>query len=277
MLCRLLKHDFTYSAKTFLAMGAIAIAIAFIMAITSDAINQMEGDFIYVLMMVLMLGIVGMAIAAIVQIFQFYHRSFFSHSGYLQFTLPVRRGTQLASKLIVSMAWFLYALTVAVVAIAIIIVIADGVEFRDVFPTMFNTQTLVTLLDLFFLAIAAIALMFFCITLAHSVFFNKRIHGIISGIIGFLYTGLAMWVVNLLQGRYLARETIERIDINGGITAWDRYWPQVGLEYGRLVVYENEFGWHIFIDIYTNAAMLGFAALAIAATWYLLKKRVSLR
>jgi hypothetical protein len=53
--------------------------------------------------------------------------------------------------------------------------------------------------------------------------------------------------------------------------------PLVGLQYGRIVIDQNILGQPVYIDIFLVAFTLAAAAIAIAATHYLLKKRISLQ
>jgi len=296
MLSKLIKHDLSYSAKPFLAMAVIAVALTAIMFLVPETIGE-DMPFGMIVMIVASLSFVGIGIASIVQIFQFYSQSMFSNAGYLTFTLPAKRSLVYASKLIVSMIWVFLAIATVFVIIVMLWFITEGTMAND-FWDMFNLPILINIMTIVLTAMFLIATMFFCITLSHSIFVGKKIHGVISGVIGFAYTWLNFWLIDLLSRRYTYSSAHEiTVPHGSGTDTFTIYRdiPMTGIRYGRIVVgevYGVTFGGFsdgdtlnvtssiaepVFIDIFQIGLIAGLSALAIAVTYYLLKKRVSLR
>lgn len=269
-LCKVVKRDFRFSAAAFFAMGGIALAIAGILVLTANNIDNFRTQ--QLIMAVSMLSFMALGLAAIVQIFMFFRRSLFSKAGYLAFTLPVGRGVLLASKLIVSMIWFLYALAVTFVIIVIAALGADA-TFSE-FASFFDGWLLVQIVRLVQIAFFAICLMFACVALSNSVFAGKRVHGILSGFGGIVYGGLFFWIFNSFEGRSWAMQRFST-NLSGQPSVWYGRRPLLGLRYGRIPIRPGD-PLSEFIDIFQIGLTLGMAAIIIGATYYLLKRRVAL-
>jgi len=285
MLSKLIKYDFIYSSKIFFALGAIAIALAFILGGVDsiyqgqrmELMGQEQSIFFvpnsfFMQMATLLFFPIG-AVAAI-HIAQFYRKNMFGNAGYLAMTMPINRGTVLASKLIVSFAWALYSIAVILAMIAITHVVSPYLIIADFF-IFIDIGTLVSILNITFVALAAVCLLFFCITLAHSVLNGRRVSAVLSGIIGFLYSWLYAHLADLLAGRFLHDGLHISQQGVGNIIALHP--PLTGFQYGRIVAGQRPWGGHdVYIDIWFLAFTLVAAAVAIIATRYLLKNRVSI-
>ena len=280
MMLKLMKHDFRYSAKTFFALGAVIMTISAIFTFATYTyyfqrilyahlperyhLSSLIADF-----SVWMLAVV--AIITIFHITYFYRKSMFGRTGHLTLTMPISRGTLLASKLAVSFIWFsVYAILVTLGMTAVLFILWPALSFGPFF-----VEALIVWTHAAFIAFAAIALVFFCITLFHSVLTNMRLRGIISGAIGLVSAGLYIVAAGALYARFMVehqRVFAEPINL-----------PLVGLQYGRIVIHSRTIVdrgvWehYVFIDIFLVAFTLAIAAIAIAATHYLLKKRISLQ
>ena len=270
MLSKLIKHDLKYSAKTFLAMSVMAVALAWILFFVMG-IGDEDTPLTIVITIVMVLSYVAIGIASITQIFQFYNQSMFSNAGYLTFTLPVKRSSVFASKIIVSMIWVLFAILTVFVIIILAWFMAEGAEAVDL-RSFFGADMLVGMTPAILSALLLVVTMFFCITLSRSVFMGKKIHGVISGVIGFGFAFLSFWLMDVLTSRYTIIEAQE-IPMDNGIIVFNASTPMTGLQYGRIVIAENG----AFFDVFQLGLLIGLSALVIAATYYLLKKRVSLR
>jgi len=272
MFLKLLKYDFMFSAKTFSALGGIAFGVVIIIALTHRVSDG--GGVESLLIGISSLLAVGLGIACIAEIFRFYIRSFFTKAGYLTFTMPVGRGKQLLSKIVVSLVWFLLAFVATGVALAIFALIATGIQLSDV-ADIFTITLFVNIIEITQIAIFAICLLFACITLANSVLANRRVHGIISGFLGFGVTFLFSWMQGALAGRFWDIQHFTQ-NINGHPSSWRGYRPLVGWQYGRIPL-ESYRPLSVFIDIFSLGATLAVCAALVALTYYLLKKRISLR
>ena len=242
MLCKLLKHDFWHSARAFLPLGGVALGVGALMAHFigraeefADATTALDAAITV---------FVGLSVASLLQIFRMFNRGMFGNAGYLALTLPCGRGKVMASKLIVSYAWYVFSALIAA-AIMAMMVAAD--------PD-FSLNHITIALEMLIIAPGVIAILIFCTTLAYSTFGHRRVYGLISGLIGFTYAFGGVF-------------TLERMG---------RRPYQFGLQHGRLLIAETPQGRLVFLDIWQFGVVLGMSAVAIAATYYLLKRRVSL-
>jgi len=274
MLFKLIKHDFRYSAKLFFALGAIAIALAFIVGSGTTVSDSLH------IMLLSNFVLFPIAVAAIIHIAQFYRKSMFGAVGHLSLTTPVSRSSLLISKVVVSFVWFLYTVLIGIAGSTIVSLLSNlrramGVFW--VFRSLLAPNMIVIGVNIITLAFAAICLLFFCITLSHSVFKGARLSGIITGIIGVIYAAIYGWVANMLSSRFTIIE--DRVFTNWNGSTWTgQNWhtPLTGFRYGRMVIGETFSGIEIYLDTWFLAFTLVAAAIAIIATHSLLKSRVSL-
>ena len=288
MLFKLMRHDFGYSAKMFFGLGAIGIALAFILG-GFDSLYQderrmfggMEQSIIFspnsAFMQLAMLVLVPVAVAAAIHIGQFFRQSMFGKAGHLSMTMPVSRRILLMSKLVVSFVWVLYAIGVALVMVAITHIVSPYLHIGYFF-TFIDVGTIAFAIHASILAFAAISLLFFCITLMHSVIAGKRISIVIAGIIGLASTGLYAIAANIL-GRRFTPTTQWPVTLNDGtiITHVSYHAPLTGLQYGRIPLGHRPWGgFEVYIDIFFIAFTLAVAVLVIIATRMLLKNHVSI-
>jgi len=269
MFLKLLKHDFMFSAKALFALGGLAFAV--VIGFTLFVRKTGSVFVLYILGVAVIYLLAALGIACIVEICRFYARSFFGKMGYLTLTLPVSRGKQLVSKVVVSFAWFLLAMIAAFVTSQMASVIAFG-AFVSNFSGMFNVFTLRDGVQFTTIAIFAICLLFTCITLAHSVFAGKRVHGIISGFASFLVGVGHFWILDVLSRRFRVAHSYG----SPWTVQWYVYRSLVGLRYGRLPLFTSP-NFNVYIDLYQIAVTIVFCTALMVLTHYLLKKRISLR
>lgn len=270
MFTKQLKYDFMFSYKTFFTMFVGIIVLSLLVRI-GDILPDMPPEFIDILR-IIVVGAGGSAIIVIsyVQILLFYQRSLFSAEGYLSLTLPVSRGRLLASKIITTFIWFLFMLLA--MPIMVILLAPPTQNLWDAIISVITGEFIAGLTTMLLIpAITLIAILFLSITLANSVIFNKKIHGVLAGFVAVILHILFFWGLANIEGRFMELETIY-----GGVgtATWsiDTYVAQTGLQYGRIPIESGG-----FVDIFIIAYSLGVAALVIAATLYLLKKRIALR
>jgi len=293
MLFKLMKYDFRFSAKLFFILGATAIALAFISGIMEryqyhGADVMVARSYSVVLLSNIMLFPV--AIAAIIHIGWFYHKSMFGRVGHLAMTMPINRNTLLLSKFLVSFIWFLYAVVIAFAMIFVVNELSPFASYRIsrfawLVSQIFNIDMLPTIIYITAAALFAISLLFFVITLANSVFSDISMKGLITGLVGTIYGGLYTWIGTMIYGRWSPWQEFVQYAADGSIwNTMNTPIPQTGLQYGRLVISQRPWFWHfednmyqdIFIDIYFVAFTIAAAIIAILATRSLLKSRVSI-
>jgi len=252
MFIKQLKNDLLFSRDAFFGMGALLLGVALIIRIADANFDIIESIPFLEVMIFLILGvsITTVVFASIYQLFTFYRRNFFGNSGYLMLTLPVSRGVQLASKLIVSLIWINFMLLVGIAMVWIITFNVGTPEQEFVVVSFasygarlaFELIIAFVVMNLFFLLIMATT--YLGITLANSTIGRWRIHGIAAGIVSILYLVLT----------FVAMYGVVRLFTSAGITVIGTL--EAVLNFGTLGV---------------------FATGAIAATYYLLKNRVDLR
>ena len=278
MFFKLLKHDFTFSARAFLVLAVILLGLSAILRFTLPVFTQVDSNELRQLVeLTMMLMIVGIGIASITQIFQFFNKNFFSESGYLMLTLPTGRFRLLISKIIVSFVWFNFMLAAAAVSISLMWNTASGLHRSAGVFSGIGAEQIRTFAELNTIAFFAITLLFFCMTFARSTFAGRRIHGIVAGVVGFVYGWLYFWIYAMLGRRSMEFVQQEFVHPDGHVSVWSANMPQAGLVYGRIQIYELNSGLIIYIDIFQIALSLAMGGAAIAATYYLLKRRTSLK
>ena len=268
MLCKLIKYDFWHSSRAFLPIGAVAIGIGLLMLFFMNTAEQWT-DLLNAVNAATP-AFLALSVAALLQIFRFYQTSLFGRSGYLNFTLPTSRGKILVSKLIVSCVWYVFSILIATVIL--VMMTSIHIEFG-----LNRAENIVLFLTF---APGAIAILFFCTTLAYSAFFGKRVHGLVSGLIGFVYALFGLLAANSVTDRHM-----HYVEFSGGWSdnfgnevtmTWQGYQPQIGLQYGRLLISDTQSGRPLFLDLVQLGVIMAFSAVVIAATYYLLKRQVSL-
>jgi hypothetical protein len=226
----------------------------------------------------MMLMIVGVGIASVTQIFQFFNKNFFSESGHLMLTLPVGRFGLLISKVLISIIWFNFMLAVAAVSISLMwnTAVAATPHRTNIFDGV-GAMELQMLMEANVLAFFAITLLFFCMAFARSTFMGKRVHGVVAGVVGLVYGWLYFWAHMAMGRRSMEMVTNEFVTYDGRVAIWNTYMPKVGLQYGRISLYEFDTGAVMYLDIFQIGLVLVMGIAAIVATYYPLKRRVSLK
>lgn len=276
MTLKVLKYDFMFSAKTFAALAAILLTIAVIMRLTMPMFTNVEDPFALARIqeLIMMMLLVGVGIASIAQIFQFINRNFFGASGYLTLTLPVGRLPLIMSKLVVAIVWFNFMMLATAAAMFILLDTASHNVHGATVLSRINATHIIMMIEVNMLAIVAIAVLFFSLTLARSVVGGKRIHGVIAGIIGGGIMALYFWLTTLLQRRSFGFVTRELTGFGGSTLTISGEMPLMGLRYGRIEV--DASAW-LFIDLFHIGMAVALTAAIVAAIYYMLKRLVALR
>ena len=266
---KILKYDFGFSWKIFVAMFLGIIALTFAIDLTLDIpMYAMSGFRVFIMIA----GITAVIIASYLQIVMFFHRNFFGPEGYLMLTLPASRSKMLVSKLLVSMVWFNFMLLLMPIMLTIIAP-PMGDFWAAVSNILADPNIYVFLLYANFAALAALSLLFLTITASNSVLFNKKIHGVVAGILSAGLHFLLFWA----SARILERSW-EFVRVTRGNSSWYQFRPQMGLAYGRIPLGQDYFGMPLgHLDIYFIAFLIGLTVIFSLATLYLFKKRLALR
>jgi len=284
MFIKTIKYDFLFSKTAFLTMAAALIGITAILRITGLIEGDGSGgDITGIAGFIFMVAILVVGLAAIVQILQFYYKNFFSDTGYLMLTLPVKRFTLLVSKVIVSVVWFNFMLLTA--GVVSVIIVAVEPNFSRMLDAI-SLRNIMNVVEVNIVALFFITALFFVVTLAFSNFGRWNIHSIIATGFGLLYAGLFFWLHATLGGRHREWVTVEREWIAPYFNA---YGEEIGthIMQGTSSFYQSIVGTNIgripigdlgdYFDIYRWGISLALCVLAFFATYYLLTRRASLR
>ena len=270
MFIKTLKYDFLFSRDIFLGMAAIMVALSVILRFT--VVDPQDNTLGWLFFAVFLLcGIVTVA-----QVMQFFYKNFFDDTGYLMFTLPVKRLPLFASKVVVSFVWLNLMLLSAFIAGSILTSSFGGII------DAISLELLNVLIEANLIAMFLTLTLYFVVTLANSSVRRWHIHRGIAVAVGFLYVWLFFWLYAALGERYIEWGTtslgqVRRYDALGEyIGTYDHFTinrPIVGLNVGRIPFGD---GHHAFFDIYRWGLGFIFCVVAFLVTYYLLKKRVSL-
>ena len=241
MFIKQLKHDLMFSRNAFFGMGALLLGVSYFLTRGDVSFgDDTSAGTLFAIIFTVTLVIV--ATASIFQLFTFYRRNMFGNSGYLMFTLPVSRSTLLASKLVTSLIWINFMLLVSFVMTMIAGFNNGAFDMPDgYYHVMFFGYDLVLGLIRGFLFFNAIALLLVATTYFGITLANSSIG---RWRIGVFIAGVAGVLYLVLAFRV----TFDLIRVLSSTS--------------------------MFI---TSGIYAAFAAGAIAATLYLLKKRVNLQ
>jgi len=288
MFIKTLKYDFVFSRDTFFSMAAVIVALATVLRLTvltpqpAGVDNNIMGTVFVVVIMLC-------GVLTVVQLMQFFHKNFFDDTGYLMFTLPQKRFPLFASKVVVSFVWLNFMLLSAISSVSILS--ASRFSLRGIIDAIDPRNTramldIIGLLDFILIAMFAILMLFFVIALANSSLWRRRVNGLVSVAVGILYVWLYFWVYVLIGRRHtglvLNEESwpIRQYNALGEYIGTECFYHTmymrhqvVGLNVGRIPIANNGL---LFFDIYRWGAGFVLCALAFFATYYLLKRRVSI-
>ena len=205
----------------------------------------------------------------------------FGKVGYLALTLPVGRAALLTSKLVAAMLWYVYAMLLAVAILAVLVWVEPNSFYHIAAGLPIIGSLNMNITGYFAITIPVIVIMFFCSTLSNCAFAGRRVHGFAAGAVGLVYAAAGFWLMNIvgLRDIYFVQNEFTWQDAQGvvHIGTHGMHLPQVGLEFGRIHLAVTPWGSSLFIDIYQIGIAVVMAAVAVAATYYLLKRRIALR
>ncbi len=163
MLKKLLKYDFKAILKYWwiAALSSIGLSFGGGWCITVFASEKELPTALYIvatlLMIVVVLGLLVFSILSVIFIFSRFYKNFFTDEGYLTFTLPVKRGQLLNSKLISSTVTMILTYLVLMIDIVIMLIFAFKDEiFSKAFLDNFRliAQDVLDTLGIYFYAYA---------------------------------------------------------------------------------------------------------------------------
>ncbi len=139
MLGKLLKYDLKYVLKYWWIAAVTALALSFLgggcIAVVESPrpVSQMVEVMVILLLVLIIFSQVAFSLLTSILMFVRYYKNFFSDEGYLTFTLPVKKGELLNSKLITGVLALFATLVMIAVNALIMLSIGFGKDFWDGF------------------------------------------------------------------------------------------------------------------------------------------------
>jgi len=185
MLGKLLKLDITFGWKKFLALAG-AVILAGIILPYLGKVAVFGGSLL------LIIGVVVIGALCVYTCVQYFRNNLFGSEGYLMFTLPVRSGSIVASKLLTTVLWFNVMFCAAGVALIFILKYSSK-EFIDVFFVDGRWKDVLQML-LFgnMIGIPVIAAVYLAVSSRNITVRNRPLSGVIAVIIAVVCLWLAI-------------------------------------------------------------------------------------
>ena len=273
MLGKLLKYDIKFGYRQFFIMGGA-------MLLTAVLLRILDFDWVNSFTMITLLPFVyfGIGIACIVLVYQNFSRNLLSNEGYFMLTLPVKRYKFIVSKLITSMMWFNFMITIGFIA-ALILLDRRWFGGMSVHTMLFvNYFTGVFMLNI--LALNGI-LVLYLLAVGANVSFGGRKFGWWFGAV----CAAAFVILEVMFITHIARPLFDGLAI--WFVGWDRVHVVISSEFPLRSDWIERFSYTdplltqristSSIDIGSTLSMLLFSALAYCIIAYYLKKRVDLQ
>lgn len=274
MLGKLLKNEFIATGRIMGAVYAVvAILCAYILGSyyigKSDEASSAQALSVMVLLLISGLNIFFTTIVMVVN----FQKSLYSDQGYLSFTLPVKGSTLLASKVIVSVVWFVVALLCFIGSGAISIytvkedVLGDSYDtIQSLLPMFLNGKSIATIITVvvvkllvYFLSMTMITVMlYFAISLANTRMFQPH-HTVWTIVFIIATVGIANAISELIADHVVFGFSV----VGKGL--------QIVTDYSQM-----GFG-ASYVDLTTPITSLIFAAAFFYGTFYLMNKKVNIR
>lgn len=209
MLGKLIKNDFKASAHSMLGIYLVAITLYIAAAISYSSDDSSARTVQNILTVLLVFASIAVIVIPVFQLLTYFNKSLYSNQGYLSYTLPVKSGSLLFSKAIVSFAWIVFAYALCIADYVLIFVnYASKIdpEVKQMIGQIYelingpDVDVLIKVL----IAILAVALfeiifvisqIFFAITLSNVKPFNR--FGALGGIVLFIVLFLVLNEINM--------------------------------------------------------------------------------
>ncbi len=137
MLGKLLKYELKSTARVFLPLYPVLLALALLNKLLFVVFESSEILFVPRILSSMLYGIMIVAILVItfIVMIQRFYKNLLGEEGYLMFTLPVKASCQILSKLIVAVIWFLGS---AIITMLSIFILLPNYDFIKQLPEFFS-------------------------------------------------------------------------------------------------------------------------------------------
>lgn len=270
-MIKAIKHDFISTGRI---MGVIYAIMAGISAFIILTKNVKEGQLSLIGVLILFVISLCLLVLTAVVVMLDFQKTLYGDQGYLTFTLPVKSWKILASKVIVSGAWFVIALAAILGSMWVAFSSAkefftqdDYAMFGDLLEMFVgNTKSVigmvVTRVVIFFVEFCFFALViFFTNTLSNTRYFQK--HSIFFTILFFVPIFFAVYKISELANEYLVF-SLFFVDGKMQFVTDNAVFNQLSAQYSPINISE--------VFVYLIMAVVLFMV-----THYLMSKKVNIR
>ncbi|MEG1620527.1 MAG: hypothetical protein RR322_01320 [Oscillospiraceae bacterium] len=203
MLGKLLKYEYKATARIFLIIYPVLLALSFMTKLSFTSLERFE--FLNIPRIIISGTFFTMIIATMfitfILVIQRFYKNFLSEEGYLQLTLPASSTMQLLSKLIVSLSWFASSAIAIIISISILL----PAEFYKELSILFTKESFIKFAISFKETVGCSMSLFF------SLFFCMMIVSLIDCI---LHTYAAMMLGQLSNRNRVLMSFVYYIGIN---------------------------------------------------------------
>lgn len=279
MLGKLIKHEFLDTYKLICVYYAVVAALTILCGISVNTSNSSTNNpsillqiifFLTQIAYMLLLSLLGLI--TILALCSHFNKTMYGDQGYLTHTLPVKKGSLLASKYIVAIVWCIASLLVIFLSIVIFGSMLTGVnqfkafyelisgqwqEISDFVQSNFNCNlTTITLLSIIGVITAVMHLFSFiwaCISIGQLANVKRNLVGIFSGI--------GLWFVEFFINRAIMK--VFRLSFYGDLV--------------DMIVSTTDYNprFDLSLLIYIIMSLIFFAAETFV-TWFISSKKLNL-
>lgn len=263
MLKKLLKYEFSATARTYGALYLALVAASVLLGLCMGTGERFRGSWrlwndLGVLLMVLYAGaFLALVIVTIYVFIQRFRSNLLGREGYLMHTLPVTEGQLVGAKLIPAVVWSVCSVFMGGVSLCLLVgtaALGQGVSLRELVGIFtFNREDVQSLfsdsgvapiwqlaLAIFLLLLAGGICLILQIYAACMIGHTFRTHPVLAAILAFFALNIAQgWIENLVSGAttltvfsYGALSVFLR-----GFTSLENFWPETLASIGLSAAY----------------------------------------
>lgn len=224
MIGKVFKYEFISTARVFVPVYSVILAIAFIAGIlyfSQNFFDDFDGDkimlFYFVLYPVMMIFVCASAIITLLQLGRRFKKSMLGNEAYLNLTLPVTLWGHLLARILSAFVWLL--IYTVIVGLSIFFLYRNVIEkllededFAELAQRFveFTGHSLVNAFVL--LGIAGIFTIFFIATFIYMVYSVGHLAKKCRALVQFIVAVVGLSIMNTIQGQFTTRFLLNKIE-----------------------------------------------------------------
>jgi hypothetical protein len=224
MIGKVFKYEFISTARVFVPVYSVILAIAFIAGIlyfSQNFFDDFGGDkvmlFYFVLYPVMMIFVVASAIITLLQLGRRFKKSMLGNEAYLNLTLPVSLWGHLLARILSAFVWLLiYSIVVGVSTFLLYRNVIDKLledkDFADLAQRFveFTGHSIVNACFLF--GVAGIFTIFFIATFIYMVYAVGHLAKKCRALVQFIVAVVGLSIMNTIQGQFTTNFLLIKIE-----------------------------------------------------------------